>query len=281
MDTSPTFDLTGPSEGVSLKTLIPFAAEEAISVGEAAAHAGKSERTIRNWCVRPGIGRRVAGGAWAVSRIALAMLLEGDMDALTAYHDGARAQYEPVASYYRRVGLGDLLKRPEFGHEESQQFAESSLKGRPCGGALAADTREDCPPALNAEGSGLVEPDQVNPDMFVSLVADDPEVKQAGARWDRATPSTHYDLVRARDAAQARMGVPVENRAFLYSFEIEEYLLPIVVGMWPGDEAATAAVLRRDFNERYGDLGPRVLAFCLRTYRHGNIDGLKRAAGIA
>jgi hypothetical protein len=53
------------------------------------------------------------------------------------------------------------------------------------------------------------------------------------------------------------------------------------MGMWPGDEAATAQVLRREFNERYGDLSSRVLAFCLRTFQHGNIDGLKRAAGVA
>jgi hypothetical protein len=53
------------------------------------------------------------------------------------------------------------------------------------------------------------------------------------------------------------------------------------MGMAPGDEAATAQALTRDFNERYRDLGPRVLAFCLSTYQHGNIDGLKRAAGVA
>jgi hypothetical protein len=29
---------------------------------------------------------------------------------LSAYHDGARAQYEPVARYYRRLGLGDLAQ---------------------------------------------------------------------------------------------------------------------------------------------------------------------------
>jgi hypothetical protein len=50
--------------------------------------------------------------------------------------------------------------------------------------------------------------------MILASVADDPEVKEAAARWDRATPSTHYD-----------------------------------------------------------DLGPRVLAFCISTYQHGNIDG--------
>jgi hypothetical protein len=108
-----TFELTGPSEGASLKTLVPYSAAEAISVGEAAAIAGKSERTIRNWCVQ-GIGRRIGDGAWAVSKVALTMWLEGDGGALAAYRDGARGSWEPVAKYYRRCGLAHLLERPEF-----------------------------------------------------------------------------------------------------------------------------------------------------------------------
>ena len=99
-----------PGEELQLRTLVPFAGEECVSIGMAATLAGKSERTLRNWCVEHGIGRRVAGGTWAVSRVALAMLLEDDMDALAAYRDGAQAQYEPVASYYRRLGLGGLLR---------------------------------------------------------------------------------------------------------------------------------------------------------------------------
>ena len=50
--------------------------------------------------------------------------------------------------------------------------------------------------------------------------------------------------------------------------------------MGPGEEVATAQALKGNFSERYRDLGPRVLAFCLSTYQHGNIDGLKRAAGV-
>src|ERR1700692_3438760 len=77
-------------------------------------------------------------------------------------------------------------------------------------------------------------------DMILASVADDPKVKEAAVRWDRATPSTHYDLVRARDEAQARTGIPVANRAFLYSAEVDSILLPIVMCMGPGDETATA-----------------------------------------
>ena len=96
-------------------TLVPFHAAEGLTLGRAAEIAGKSERTLRNWCVEHGIGRRVAGGAWVVSRVALGMLLDGDLDALICYRDhGVRASYDPVARYYHRFDLGELLDRPEF-----------------------------------------------------------------------------------------------------------------------------------------------------------------------
>jgi hypothetical protein len=150
--------------------------------------------------------------------------------------------------------------------------------------ARAEDPDDDCPPdnqAPNAEAVGFIEAAKASPDIILASVAADPEVREATVRWDAATPATHYELVRARDQAQARMGIPAANRAYLYSAEVDNYLLPIVMRMGPGDEAATAQALTRDFNERYRDLGPKVLAFCLSTYQHGNIDGLKRAAGVA
>jgi hypothetical protein len=137
MDNSvPTLDLPGldermASEDASLHTLIPFAVEECLTIGQAATIAGKSERTLRNWCVEHDIGRRIAGGAWAVSSIALAMLLDDNSDALAAYHHGARGQCELVATYYNRLGLGDLLKRREFGggQEEPPQLPAKSAQG--------------------------------------------------------------------------------------------------------------------------------------------------------
>jgi hypothetical protein len=76
--------------------------------------AGKSERTLRNWCDEHGIGRRIAGGSWAVSKVALAMLLDGDLAALAAYRDrGARASSEPVAAYYPPVSSSGLASRPD------------------------------------------------------------------------------------------------------------------------------------------------------------------------
>jgi hypothetical protein len=74
-------------------TLVPFDSREGLSLKAAAAIAGKSERTLRNWCAEHHIGRRVAGGA---------------------YRDGARGSFDPVADYYHRLGLSDLLGRPEF-----------------------------------------------------------------------------------------------------------------------------------------------------------------------
>ena len=68
-------------------TLVPFNAAEGMTLKQAAAVAGKSERTVRDWCAEHGIGRRVAGGTWVVSKVALAMLLDGDLDALASYRD--------------------------------------------------------------------------------------------------------------------------------------------------------------------------------------------------
>jgi hypothetical protein len=96
-------------------TLNPFTLEERISVRDAEEIAKVTDRTIRNWCVRYGIGRRIAGGRWAVSQVALHMLLDGDLKALAVYRDnGLRRSYERVAKYYQRCGLADLLERPEF-----------------------------------------------------------------------------------------------------------------------------------------------------------------------
>jgi hypothetical protein len=108
-------DGLSPDGRPALRTLDPFAVEERIFVKEAAAIAGKSERTLRTWCDVHGIGRRVGGGTWAVSKVALAMWLDGDLEALAAYRDrGARKSSEPVANYYRRCNLADLLERPAF-----------------------------------------------------------------------------------------------------------------------------------------------------------------------
>jgi hypothetical protein len=99
----------------AVHTLVPFAGEECISVCQAGAIARKSERTIRNWCVVHEIGRRVGGGPWMVSLVALTMLLDGDLEALSAYRDrGERGSSDLVAHYYRRCKLDPLLDRRGF-----------------------------------------------------------------------------------------------------------------------------------------------------------------------
>lgn len=89
--------------------LIPYDRREGIPVSAAAKFAGRSERTVRDWCEAHGIGRRIAGGPWTVSRPALLMLLDGDETALAAYLSGDRSS-PTVTRYFDRAGLGRLLR---------------------------------------------------------------------------------------------------------------------------------------------------------------------------
>jgi hypothetical protein len=84
------------------KILSPFDKRECISLKQAADIAGKSESTLRGWCEQHGLGRRVGGGTWSVSKVALAMFLDGDTVALKAYHAGDRAS-DLVAPYFERL----------------------------------------------------------------------------------------------------------------------------------------------------------------------------------
>jgi hypothetical protein len=86
------------------KILVPFDKRECISLKEAADIAGRSESTMRNWCDEFGLGRRIGGGPWSVSKVALAMQLDGDLKALRAYHAGDRTS-DLVAPYFERAGL--------------------------------------------------------------------------------------------------------------------------------------------------------------------------------
>src|SRR3954462_14614981 len=89
--------------------LIPFHPREAITTAVAARIAGRAERTIRLWCEQHHIGRRVGGGPWMVSRVALSMFLDDDDAALAAYLAGDRSGARIVA-HYQRTGLGRLLR---------------------------------------------------------------------------------------------------------------------------------------------------------------------------
>jgi hypothetical protein len=87
------------------KILSPFDKRECISLKEAANIAGRSQSTLRGWCAVYGLGRRIGGGTWSVSKVALAMFLDGDRKALQAYHSGDRTG-EMVKSYFEQAGSG-------------------------------------------------------------------------------------------------------------------------------------------------------------------------------
>jgi hypothetical protein len=89
--------------------LRPFNRAEAISVDEAARIAGRSPRTIREWCQIYDIGRRIAG-RWAISRIALQMLLDGDGEGLVAYLKGDRSS-ACVTQCFAHCGVPLPLRR--------------------------------------------------------------------------------------------------------------------------------------------------------------------------
>lgn len=91
-------------EQTTWRVLVPFDPREGISLKAASARAGKSETTIRDWCRARGLGRRVGGGSWVVSKVALAMHLDGDGEALAAYLAGDRTS-AAVALYYSRHGV--------------------------------------------------------------------------------------------------------------------------------------------------------------------------------
>jgi hypothetical protein len=86
------------------QVLIPYDRREAMSVRAAAKAAGYCESTIKRWCGLYFIGRRVVGGHWQVSRVALAMLLDGNEAALRTYLSGDR-KMPAVIEYFKRFGI--------------------------------------------------------------------------------------------------------------------------------------------------------------------------------
>jgi hypothetical protein len=86
------------------KVLIPFDRREALSLRQAADIAGKSTETVRRWCALHDLGRRVGDGQWMVSRVTLAMWLDGDRTALRAYLAGDRTG-PAVRPFFERAGL--------------------------------------------------------------------------------------------------------------------------------------------------------------------------------
>lgn len=102
-------------EDSNFVVLTPYDPREGMSLRRAAERAGKSETTVKNWCLNRGIGRRVAGGVWVVSRPALEMLLDDDHAALLAYHAGDRSPGSTVRKYFERtrVPYGQSAATPQ------------------------------------------------------------------------------------------------------------------------------------------------------------------------
>ena len=73
-------------------TLMPYDKREGVPLNIAAERAGKSPGTVRNWSIEHGIGRGVGGGQWIISKVALAMFLDGDEEALRLYKAGDRSE---------------------------------------------------------------------------------------------------------------------------------------------------------------------------------------------
>lgn len=84
--------------------LVPFDKREALTLRQAAEIADRSEATLRAWGATHAIGRRVGGGNWRVSRVALAMFLDGNRAALSAYLGGDRTGPD-VRPYFDRARL--------------------------------------------------------------------------------------------------------------------------------------------------------------------------------
>ncbi len=89
---------------------VPFDTRECMSLKQAANVAGRSESTMRGWAEAHGLGRRIGGGPWSISRVALAMFLDGDIDALWLYHAGDRTSLL-VKRYFDRAGIGGPVGR--------------------------------------------------------------------------------------------------------------------------------------------------------------------------
>jgi hypothetical protein len=99
-----------------LKVLEPYHRLEAIRIDVASKLFDIPERTLRRWCLKYKIGRRVGGykRPWTLSKVALLMVINRDWDALGAYHRGVRKE-DPVARYYLAAGLESLLRAVVFG----------------------------------------------------------------------------------------------------------------------------------------------------------------------
>src|SRR5919202_6974416 len=90
--------------------LNPFSTAEAMSPGEAEERGGWAVVTLRERAVKYGLGRKI-GGRWIFSRVALELFLNGQDEALAAYHRGDRS--DPiVVETFERLGVPHMPPLP-------------------------------------------------------------------------------------------------------------------------------------------------------------------------
>jgi len=102
--------------------LVPFHRSEVLSIAQAADIANRSVRTMREWCMRFDIGRRICG-QWSVSKVALAMHLDGDKSTLRAYLAGDRSS-PAVVAYFERCGVPVPRQERALNHSRESMLSE-------------------------------------------------------------------------------------------------------------------------------------------------------------
>jgi hypothetical protein len=90
--------------------LVPFRRDLSLSLAAAAEHSGLSASTMRSWCLRYHIGRKV-GHDWAVDAVALTLLLDDRHAALEAYLHGDRTNPE-ILEAFTRNGISPVPPTP-------------------------------------------------------------------------------------------------------------------------------------------------------------------------
>lgn len=78
--------------------------DEVVNVKRACEMAGQTDKTIRSWCKKYGIGGAMTGGQLRISAPALIMVVHGDVAALEMLRAGNR-HHPRVARYFDEVGI--------------------------------------------------------------------------------------------------------------------------------------------------------------------------------
>ncbi len=83
-----------------LGPLNPFRADLSLSLPAARERTGSSYNTVRSWCTRHHIGRKI-GNSWHIDAVALELFLAGDLDPLARYLNGDRTGPEIIEAFAR------------------------------------------------------------------------------------------------------------------------------------------------------------------------------------